>query len=68
MPPAVWAAFLLQHRKGWRVRVRALRATMNLPGETEAGSAGMQPCRGIIWRTHRADVWQRGRLFSRAAL
>jgi len=27
-------------------------ATMNLP---EAGSAGMLPCRGIIWRAHRAD-------------
>ena len=40
---------------------------MNLPGETEAGSAGMQPCRGIIWRAHRADVQQRGMLFSRAA-
>jgi hypothetical protein len=24
-------------------------ATMNLPGETEAGSAGRQPCRGITW-------------------
>ena len=30
---------------------------MNLPGETEAGSAGMQPCRGIIWRAHRADAY-----------
>jgi hypothetical protein len=25
------------------------------PGETEAGSAGMQPCRGIAWRAHRHD-------------
>ena len=24
-----------------------------LSGETEAGSAGTQPCRGIAWRTHR---------------
>jgi hypothetical protein len=31
-------------------------ATMNLPGETEAGSAGRQPCRGIAGRAHRADV------------
>src|ERR1039457_1064129 len=30
-------------------------ATMNLPGETEAGSAGTQPCRGIAWRAHRDD-------------
>jgi hypothetical protein len=28
---------------------------MSLPGETEAGSAGMQPCRGITWRAHRDD-------------
>ena len=28
---------------------------MNLPGETEAGSAGTQPCRGIAWRAHRDD-------------
>jgi hypothetical protein len=28
---------------------------MTLPGETEAGTAGMQPCRGIIWRAHRDD-------------
>ncbi len=33
---------------------------MTLPGETEAGSAGMQPCRGIAWRAHRDDV-ERGR-------
>jgi hypothetical protein len=29
---------------------------MRMPGETEAGSAGMQPCRGIAWRAHRNDV------------
>src|SRR5436190_3622791 len=29
---------------------------MRLPGETEAGSAGMQPCRGIAWWAHRNDV------------
>src|SRR5207244_10388053 len=28
---------------------------MVLPGETEAGSAGMQPCRGITWWAHRDD-------------
>src|SRR5215813_1567278 len=28
---------------------------MTLPGETEAGSAGMQPCRGITWWAHRDD-------------
>jgi hypothetical protein len=28
---------------------------MSLPGETEAGSAGMQPCRGITWWAHRDD-------------
>jgi hypothetical protein len=29
------------------------RATMILPGETEAGSAGTQPCRGIAWWSYR---------------
>src|ERR1035437_5332627 len=29
--------------------------TMILPGETEAGSAGMQPCRGIAWWAHRDE-------------
>src|SRR5262249_17469585 len=44
-------------------------ATMNLPGETEAGSAGRQLCRGITGRAHRADVQQRGKLtLSRCAL
>ena len=33
---------------------------MTLPGETEAGSAGMQPCRGIAWWAHRNDVAGRG--------
>src|SRR5258706_14985155 len=28
-------------------------ATMILPGETEAGSAGTQPCRGIAWWSYR---------------
>ena len=28
---------------------------MAVLGETEAGSAGMQPCRGITWRAHRDD-------------
>ena len=28
---------------------------MALPGETEAGSAGKQPCRGIVRRAHRDD-------------
>src|SRR5438874_13390763 len=31
------------------------RAIMTLPGETEAGSAGRQPCRGIAWWAHRDD-------------
>ena len=33
---------------------------MTVPGETEAGSAGMQPCRGIAWWAHRDDVAERG--------
>lgn len=33
---------------------------MILPGETEAGSAGMQPCRGITWWAHRDDDRERG--------
>jgi len=37
---------------------------MTLPGETEAGSAGMQPCQGIAWWAHRDDV-ERGSLLSR---
>jgi len=31
------------------------RVTMTVPGETEAGSAGKQPCRGITWWAHRDD-------------
>src|SRR5271167_531603 len=34
--------------------------TMILPGETEAGSAGMQPRRGIAWWAHRDDDRRRG--------
>lgn len=29
--------------------------TMAVPGETEAGNAGMHPCRGIAWWAHRDD-------------
>ena len=29
---------------------------MTLPGATEAGSAGKQPCRGIVRRSHRDDA------------
>src|SRR3954453_6334923 len=32
-----------------------MEATMALPGETEAGSAGMHPCRGIAGWAHRDD-------------
>ena len=32
-----------------------IRVTMTVPGETEAGNAGKQPCRGIAWRAHRDD-------------
>jgi len=39
---------------------------MTLPGETEAGTAGTQPCRGITRRAHRADAQQRGSQSSRA--
>jgi hypothetical protein len=39
---------------------------MNLPGETEAGTAGTQPCRGIARWAHRADAQQRGSQSSRA--
>src|ERR1035441_3800174 len=41
-----------------------MRATMTLPGETEAGSAGMQPCRGITWWAHRDDVGRGGSPFA----
>ena len=40
---------------------------MILPGETEAGSAGMQPCRGIAWWAHRDDAWERGSQLSRSS-
>jgi hypothetical protein len=40
---------------------------MTLPGETEAGSAGMQPCRGIAWWAHRDDVVERGSSLSRSS-
>ena len=44
------------------------RVTMTLPGETEAGSAGMQPCRGIAWWAHRDDDrWAREFAFSRSS-
>jgi hypothetical protein len=33
---------------------------MIVPGETEAGSAGMQPCRGIARWAHRDDDRERG--------
>jgi len=36
-------------------RAGEAKVTMNLPGETEAGSAGKQPCRGIAWWAHRDD-------------
>ena len=39
---------------------------MTLPSETEAGSAGMQPCRGIAWWAHRDDEVQRENHPSRA--
>jgi hypothetical protein len=36
---------------------------MILPGETEAGFAGTQPCRGLAWWAPRNDEWQRRKLF-----
>ena len=36
------------------------------PGETEAGSAGRQPCRGIARRAHRDDARGRGSRLSRS--
>ena len=41
--------------------------TMALPGETEAGSAGKQPCRGIARRAHRDDDHGRGSPLSRSS-
>ena len=40
---------------------------MALPGETEAGSAGKQPCRGIARRAHRDDDHGRGTHLSRSS-
>ena len=40
---------------------------MTLPGETEAGSAGKQPCRGIARRAHRDDDHGRGSPLSRSS-
>ena len=40
---------------------------MALPGETEAGSAGKQPCRGIAWRAHQDDDRGRGSHLSRSS-
>src|SRR5438876_5925960 len=40
--------------------------TMTVPGETEAGSAGKQPCRGIAWWAHRDDDRGRGTHLSRS--
>jgi hypothetical protein len=37
---------------------------MTVPGETEAGSAGMQPCRGIAWWAHRDDEGARNPSFA----
>jgi hypothetical protein len=34
---------------------------MILPGKTEAGSAGMQPCRGTARWAHRDDAGERGK-------
>ena len=41
--------------------------TMALPGETEAGFAGKQPCRGIARRAHRDDDHGRGGHLSRSS-
>ena len=41
--------------------------TMALPGETEAGTAGTQPCRGIAWWAHRDDAGGRGSRLSRSS-
>jgi putative transposase len=40
----------------------ATATTMPSPEETEAGSAGMQPCEGYSGGAHRADAGQRGSL------
>ena len=38
--------------------------TIARPGETEAGTAGKQPCRGISWWAHRDDDQERGTPYS----
>ena len=43
------------------------RVTMALPGKTEAGSAGKQPCRGIARRAHQDDDHGRGSHLSRSS-
>ena len=40
---------------------------MTLPGETEAGSAGMQPSRGIAWRGSSRRCRERGGCLSRSS-
>ena len=45
---------------------REVTPTMALPGETDAGSAGKQPCRGIARRAHRDDDRGRGSHLSRS--
>ncbi len=40
---------------------------MSLPGETEAGNAGTQPCRGIARGAHRDDERRRRKDTSDAA-
>ena len=40
---------------------------MLVPDETEAGSAGTQPCRGIVWWAHRDDAGGRGSSLSRSS-
>ncbi len=49
-----------------RSRSLADRATIFWPGETEAGSAGTQPGRGIARRAHRDDDWRARGSLSRA--
>jgi hypothetical protein len=39
---------------------------MAQPGETEAGSSGKQPCRGIAWWAHRDDDRERASSTSRS--
>jgi hypothetical protein len=44
-----------------------MSATIPSPGETEAGSAGKQPCRGITWWAHPDDEPMAGRGHPRSA-